>query len=198
MGFFCAHKIRERVTDVLGWREGIYQSRKSDWSEGISLDVDESLSGKNNQSVAQNKMLVDLSIALRAWLSVWSPYNSPPEPRQCWCASSQCACEIGKGFLILSLERAEKWKDHCLPALWDRLGFQGHPRSHSFGLASETCPRSCRKVHGEAQTFSVGILNPWGPSFHFLPFAAVTADLFLGWVSALYLCAWGIITRLHR
>lgn len=35
-----------------GWREGIYQCRKSDRSEGISLDVDESLSGKNNQSAA--------------------------------------------------------------------------------------------------------------------------------------------------
>lgn len=67
-----------------------------------------------------------------------------------------------------------------------------------FGLASVTCPRSCRKVHCKAQTASVGALNSQGPSFHFPPFTVVTADLLLGWVSALYLCAWDIVTHLHR
>lgn len=72
-----------------------------------------------------------------------------------------------------SLERAEKWRDCCLSALWDRSGSQGHPGSNSSGLVSATRPRPCRKVHHQVQTFSAGMLHPRGPSFPFLPFTAV-------------------------
>lgn len=65
-----------------------------------------------------------------------------------------------RNFLSLSSANAEKQRDCCLSALRDRSGSQGHPGSNSFGLASVTCPRSCRKVHCKVQTFSVGVLNP--------------------------------------
>lgn len=72
-------------------------------------------------------MLVDLSVAVRARLSVWSPYHSPREAHRRWCASSQCACEIGKGFLILDFGKSSE-AERLLPVCpAGQVGLPGPP-----------------------------------------------------------------------